>query len=127
MPSAGEKQQNDPSALNSHEKPGCYSSEAGSSKLSCPTHDDRRPHRLSQHIPQTRNEIRRSPDLLPTLSGVSASAEGRGSRSTAPKLSPPTSYAKHARNVTRLYTLTNWLRQAGRGHTSLYTRINQLL
>ena len=39
-----------------------------------------------------------------------------GSRSTAPKPSPPTSYAKHARNVTKLYTLTNRLRQAGRGH-----------
>lgn len=84
MPSAGEKQQNDPSALNSHEKPGCYSSEAGSSKLSCPAHDGRRPHRPSQHIPQARIEIRRSPNLLPTLSGVSASAEGRGQEAPRP-------------------------------------------
>ena len=59
----------------------------------------------------------------PPLSQPSADAKwclsvGRrlGSRSTAPKPSPPTSYAKHARNVIKLYTLTNRLRQAGRGH-----------
>ena len=112
----GEKQQNDASALNSHEKPGCYASEVGSSKLSRPAHNNRRPHRQ-------RNMFRRHAAKSAALSQPSADAKwclsvGRrlGSRSTAPKPSPPTSYAKHARNVTKLYTLTNRLRQAGRGH-----------
>jgi len=143
MPSAGEKQQNDPSALNSHEKPGCYSSEAGSSKLSCPAHDGRRPHRPSQHIPQARIEIRRSPNLLPTLSGVSASAEGRGQEAPRPNylhqlatlstpetspdcILPQTGYANEPPSVTSLWIVTDWFANANHRYPQRNNHRNRL-